>query len=118
MADQKVGAADRVAGLPGALAGDEMTDAAGREFDGLDLGFALDGLGLGDVLDGQAGGSAAPEPGPEPGPPAGDPDRPLDQRGRDRVPSRGGRPTLYSPRRVLTILAALFNGATRADAAR
>src|SRR5438128_1132547 len=91
---------------------DVMTDAAGREFDRL----GLDGLGLGDVLDGQAGGSAAPEPEHEP--PAGDPDRPLDQRGRDRVPSRGGRPSLYTPRRVLTILAALFNGATRADAAR
>jgi hypothetical protein len=93
-----------------------MTDAAGLEFDALDLGFDPDGLDLGDVLDGQAGGSAAPEPEPEP--PAGYPDRPLDQRGRARVPSRGGRPTLYTLPRVLTILAALFNGATRADAAR
>src|SRR4051812_39074076 len=91
-----------------------MTDAAGREFDGLDLGFDLDGLGLGDVLDGQGEGAAAPQPEP----PAGYPDRPLDQRRRDRVPSRGGRPTLYTLPRVLTILAALFNGASRADAAR
>jgi hypothetical protein len=91
-----------------------MTDAAGLEFDALDLGFDLDGLGLGDVLDGQAGGSAAPEPEP----PAGYPDRPLDQRGRARVPSRGGRPTLYTVPRVLAILAALFDGASRADAAR
>lgn len=99
MADQGVGAADRVAGLPGALAGDEMTDAAGLEFDGLDLG---DGFDLGDGLDGQAGWT----------------DLDLDQRGRARVPSRGGRPTLYTLPRVLTILAALFDGASRADAAR
>src|SRR4051812_35271948 len=121
-----------------------MTDAAGLEFDALDFGFDLDGLDLGDVLDGQAGGPAAPEPqppagypdppphprgrargpppggpaAPEPEPPAGYPDRPLDQRGRARVPSRGGRPTLYTLPRVLTILAALFDGASRADAAR
>jgi hypothetical protein len=91
-----------------------MTDAAGLEFDALDLGFDLDELDLGDVLDGRAGGAAAPEPEP----PAGYPDRPLDQRGRARDPSRGGRPTLYTVPRVLAILAALFNGASRADAAR
>src|SRR3954463_8228495 len=41
----------------------------------------------------------------------------LDQRGRARERSHGGRPTLYTTPRVLAILAALFGGASRADAA-
>ena len=86
-----------------------MTNATGLEFDGLDLGFDL-----GDVLDGQAEDPAASEPEP----PAGWPDRELDQQGRTRDRSRGGRPTLYTLPRVLAILAALFNGATRSEAAR
>jgi hypothetical protein len=55
---------------------------------------------------------------PDPEPPTGFPDRPLDQCGRVRDPSRGGRPTLYTLPRVLAILAALFAGASRAEAAR
>jgi hypothetical protein len=45
------------------------------------------------------------------------PDRPLDQCGRVRDPSRGGRPTLSTLPRVLAILPALFDGASRASAA-
>jgi hypothetical protein len=36
----------------------------------------------------------------------------------ERDPSKGGRPTLYTVPRVLTIVAALFEGASRAEAAR
>lgn len=91
-----------------------MTDGEGLEFDGLDLGFDLGGFDLGDVLDGQAEGSAAPEPET----PAGWLDVDLDQQGRARDRSRGGRPTLYTVPRVLAILATLVDGASRADAAR
>jgi hypothetical protein len=56
--------------------------------------------------------------GGDPEPPTGYPVRPLDQCGRVRDPSHGGRPTLYTVPNVLAILAALFDGATRAEAAR
>ena len=69
-------------------------------------------LNLGDMLDGQAEGPAVPDP------PTGWHDVDLDQQGRARERSHGGRPTLYTLPRVLAILAALFNGASRADAAR
>ncbi len=42
----------------------------------------------------------------------------LDQRGRPREPARGGRPTKYTVPRVVAILGALFDGETRAEAAR
>jgi hypothetical protein len=79
-----------------------MSDAAGLEDDGPDLGDRLDGA------------TAAPDPEP----PTGYPARPLDQCGRVRDPAHGGRPTLYTVPNVLAILAALFDGATRAEAAR
>jgi hypothetical protein len=85
-----------------------MSDAAGLEFDGLDLGFDL-----GDLFEGQA--EEAP---PEPEPPVGWPNVELNQQGRPRELSHGGRPTLYTVPRVLAIVAALYRGASRADAAR
>jgi hypothetical protein len=95
-----------------------MTNAAGRGSDGLGLdGLDLDGLepdGVDDVPDDHARGPS--DPWPEP--PSGWPDTDLDQSGRPRVPSRGGRPTLYTLPRVLSILAALFDGSSRAEAAR
>jgi hypothetical protein len=78
-----------------------MDDAAGP----------LDGFDLDQFL-------ASLDDEPDPEPPAGWPDRELDQRGRPREHSHGGRPTLYTLPRVLAILAALFNGASRAKAAR
>src|SRR5947208_3560096 len=39
-------------------------------------------------------------------------------RGRARDRSRGGRPTKFTTRRVVAILAALWDGATRVEAAR
>jgi hypothetical protein len=93
-----------------------VNDTAGPESEGLDLDIDLGGfdVDLGDIL-------GTPAPGPADSgqePPAGFPDKPLDQRGRVREPSRGGRPTLYTLPRVLTILAELFRGASRAEAAR
>jgi hypothetical protein len=86
-----------------------MADAAGKEFGEFDVGFDLV-----DWLDGQADEPAEREPDP----PTGWPDVELDQQGQERVPSHGGRPTLYTIPRVLAILAALFGGASRAEAAR
>lgn len=82
-----------------------MADATEAFFDGLDLGGLFDGLA--EVL-----------ADPEPDPPIGWPDVELDQQRRPRERSHGGRPSLYTLPRVLAILAALFNGATRAAAAR
>jgi hypothetical protein len=90
--------------LPGTT-GDAMNDAAGLESDGFDLG---------DVLGGQSDGSPVPESRPAAGLTAVD----LDQRGRERDRSQGGRPTLYTVPRVLTILAALFDSASRDEPAR
>jgi len=42
----------------------------------------------------------------------------LDHAGRVRSPSRGGRPTKFTTRRLVAILSALSGGANRADAAR
>src|SRR5262249_35771522 len=44
--------------------------------------------------------------------------RARDQRGRVRDVSRGARPTLYTLPRVLSIVAALFKGDSRATAAK
>ena len=82
-----------------------MTDPAWPEFDGSDPGGPPDG---------QAENPEAPDPDP----PTGWPDVELDQQGRTRERFHGGRPTLYTTPRVLAILAALFGGASRADAAR
>jgi hypothetical protein len=83
----------------------------GVDLDKLDLGFDPDEFDLGDDLDDE-GDTSDPEP------PVGYPDQPLDQRGRARDASRGGRPTLYTLPRVLAILAALFKGDSRAKAAK
>jgi hypothetical protein len=83
----------------------------GFDTDMLDLGFGPDEVDLGVDHDGK-GVSSDPEP------PVGYPDRPLDQRGRVRDASQGGRPTLYTLPRVLAILAALFKGDSRAKAAK
>ena len=42
----------------------------------------------------------------------------LDHVGRVRTPSRGGRPTKFTTRRVVAILSALWEGSNRAEAAR
>ena len=86
-----------------------MTDAAVKKFGEFDFGFDLIGR-----LDGEANEPAEPDPEP----PTRWPIVELDQEGRERVQSRGGRPTLYTLPRVLAILAALFGGASRAEAAR
>jgi hypothetical protein len=74
-------------------------EADGVDVDTLDVGFDPDELDLGDDLDCE-GASSEPEP------PVGYPDHPLDERGRVRDASHGGRPTLYTLPRVLAILAA------------
>ena len=91
-----------------------MSDAAGLDLDGFDLGLDLAAFDLSDVLGGPTEGGTPPEPEP----PIGWPEAELDQRGQTRERSHGGRPSLYTLPRVLAILAALFNGASRADAAR
>lgn len=89
-----------------------MGDAAGLESEGLDID--LGGFDFGDVFDGWIDSVAAPEPEP----PIVWPEAELDQRGRARDRAHGGRPSLYTTPRVLAILAALFKGESRADAAR
>ena len=86
-----------------------MNDGGWSEFGGFNFGSDP-----GDIF-----GARAEEPKPpDPEPPVGWPDVELDQHGRARERSHGGRPTLYTTPRVLAILAALFKGASRADAAR
>src|SRR4051812_5090392 len=75
---------------------------------------ASEGLGPDDDLDDLAEESEASEPEL----PSGWPDVELDQQGCPRERSRGGRPSLYTLPRVLTILGELFDGASRADAAK
>src|SRR4051812_4447897 len=87
-----------------------MTDSVWPDFSGLDFG-ALD---LGQSLDELEEGRDAPDPEP----PAKLPDVELDHQGRPRRGERGGRPTKYTSPRVVAILAALWGGATRAEAAR
>jgi hypothetical protein len=83
-----------------------MLDSAGLEDDEPDLCDGLNGWG-----DGAAAAS-------DPEPPTGYPARSLDERGRVRDRAHGGQPTLYTVPNVLAILAALFDGVTRAEASR
>ena len=70
---------------------------------------ATEGRGTDDCLDGLT---------EELEPPSGWPGVALGQQGSPLEPSRGGRPSLYTVPRVLGIIAELFDGASRADAAK
>jgi len=70
------------------------------------------------ILDGVSDLPSIVDPEPVPDAAIGQSDVDLDQRGRERDRSQGGRPTLYTVPRVVTILAALYEGASRAEAAK